>query len=1247
MMMKTSNLYRAILLALAAGLAVPAQALPADPPPPATDDRQAAAQAEPEQVPVQCGEQGCQADGEILLRVRTRGLTEPLTTPDTPRTSPALQPDRRVGVYTEPEHAPGRATALGKWTVQLPNGGLVWATEDPDLGQPQLTVSAGSMVAFDGQRILEPVRFHGYSNYGAFFDRAEVLMFRTTDADMVSPVARVPLRIGPMLEGEWDGSFETPTQLVAGDELVYVVRVHGRDGTHDETFPRRIQLLRPEDVAASRQGLRTRLDRDARTRGMTTEAAEQLSLVESTFGQNSLRLQNIPIYGSRVRVQGRGIPELAQLKINGQNIPVDLERKFVAEYLLPVGEHGFDVEVAGLPGIDGALQRRLDVDVSGRYFFAVALADFTLSGNRKSGAAAQFASDESFAKDSLAEGRLAFYAKGKVRGRYLVTAHADTEEQEVSRMFRNFWDAYPRDLFRRLDPDRYYPVYGDDSITWRDVDTLGKLYLRVDWDKNQFLWGNYATGITGNEFGQYARTLYGAALNWRSPAATALGEPVTQVRAFGSKMQSAPGHSEFLGTGGSLYYLRHTDVLPGSEQVVLEVRDVATGRVENRISLLRGVDYEIDEFQGRILLTRPLAQVTRENLRTLTRDAPLDGYAQMLLVDYEYIPRGFDSGDIAAGVRAKHWFGEHVGVGITYVDENRSGEDYNLAGADLTLQAGRGTYLKLEHARSEATAAPVFFSDNGGLSFTRLNPPTPGISGSARSVEARVNARELGWTSRDWSAGAWWRKVDAGFSVARFDNGFDVVEHGVEVLGDVSESLRLYARATRAERGPESLTQAQITADWRINDFSTLSGELRRIEETRLGGSSAGTLLAGRWNQRIGAALELYAIGQYTLDDDDGRYPKNNALTVGARHQFANQSSLGAEVTTGNRGNAAQINGEYRINPDHSLYGAYTWSTDTTQYDPLFNPRVTPGWTLGQRWRISNQVNLFNESQYLKAPRETGLAHTFGMNFYPGIGWNAGFTLQQASLDTLAGEVERRAVSLNGGRTSEATQWQSKLEWRRDTGAEERTQWVTTNWLSHRVNESLRVAGRFNLSRTRDERNAMAGARFAEGNVGFAYRPWDNTRWMLLGKYTYLYDVSSLGQDGWNMAYYDQRSHVAAIEGVWHPGTRWEFAGKLARREGEVRMGRLEGEWADSAATFAAVQARWGIGDTDWNALGEYRWLKVKHGGTRSGALVALDRDINQHFRIGVGYNFTDFSDNLTDFDYRHRGWFLNVSGRY
>ena len=47
----------------------------------------------------------------------------------------------------------------------------------------------------------------------------------------------------------------------------------------------------------------------------------------------------------------------------------------------------------------------------------------------------------------------------------------------------------------------------------------------------------------------------------------------------------------------------------------------------------------------------------------------------------------------------------------------------------------------------------------------------------------------------------------------------------------------------------------------------------------------------------------------------------------------------------------------------------------------------------------------------------------------------------------------------------------------------------------------------------------------------------------------------------------------------------------------------------------------------------------------RSGALVVVSRYLNPHFKVGVGYNFTDFSDDLTDLSFDHRGTFLNLTG--
>lgn len=1219
-----SPISRRLSLGLASALllALPAAAQPVTP--------------APSPAPIRCEADSCRNDDGLLLRIRDD------SEPELPLPGRTDLPAANV-VPLAPAVTPDVASRGGQFMAELPNGGVVWATEDPTMVPPSLSVQAAATVPFENGRVIRPLRFHSYNNYASFIQKLEVTLYRGTDTDLVTPLARIELPADYVGDAEWSGELPPQIKLRTGDELIYVARAYGAGGAFDETRLQRIQLVTPADFD---RGLQITRENVQKTLGQALDgdSAQDLQLSNSIYGQSMLRLQNIPIHGSRVRLYGRNLEPNSRVRINGQDFPVDLEQKFAAEFLEPVGEHRYDVSVESRDA--PSAQRQLDVDVTGRYLFLVAIADVTVSKNSASGNLQPLAADDRDNDSFLSEGRLAFYLKGKLRGKYLVTAQADTQDRELKYLFRDFTQADAQDVFRRLDPDLYYPVYGDDSTTYRDVDTQGRLYLRVDWDQSQAVWGNYATGITGTEYGQYVRSLYGGALNWRSMKATPLGEARSQLKVFGSEAQSAPGHSEFLGTGGSLYYLRHTDVLPGSEQVVLEVRDRTTGRTETRATLQEGVDYEIDNLQGRLILTRPLAQLTRENVRSITRDMPLDGYDQLLLVDYEYVPLGFSSDDVTYGARGRQWIGDHVAIGGTWIDENRSGENYSLKGADLTLQAGRGTYLKMEQTRTDATAAPVFYSDNGGLSFIRRNPYEGRRSGTASAVEARANLRELGWTTQDWSLGAWWRDVDAGFSVARQDTGLPIQEYGAEFLGYLTDDFSLYGRHTRTEQGDLALEQSQLTAEWRLGNDGQLTGELRRVREEQQLQSVDALLAAIGYRQRFGASWEVYGTGQVTLDDDGGAYEKNDLLTLGARYLFGDRSSVGAEVSGGSRGHGAKVDGEYRMAPDHSLYGSYSYSTDRTGTDPLFDTGLQSGWTLGQRWRLSNQVNVYNESQYLKDRRQdsAGIVHTFGMDFYPAQGWNLGFTIMDGELDSTVGRVDRRAYSVSGGRTDAVAQWNSKLEYRRDSGAEQREQWVTTNRLLYKLNEDWRFALRANYADTEDRIDRLADAKLVETNMGFAWRPHDNTRWAGFGKFTYLYDVASLGQEGGNL--YDQRSQILSLEGIRQLGARWELAGKLASRWGDYRTGRGEGAWLDSRADFAALQLRYRL-FAQWEGLAEHRWLKVREGGVRKGWLVGVDRRVGENFKVGVGYNFTEFSDDMTELKYDQKGFFLNMAGYY
>ena len=142
-----------------------------------------------------------------------------------------------------------------------------------------------------------------------------------------------------------------------------------------------------------------------------------------------------------------------------------------------------------------------------------------------------------------------------------------------------------------------------------------------------------------------------------------------------------------------------------------------------------------------------------------------------------------------------------------------------------------------------------------------------------------------------------------------------------------------------------------------------------------------------------------------------------------------------------------------------------------------------------------------------------------------------------------------------------------------------------------------------------------------------------------------MYDLGSSGQ---GQVRPDERSHIFSLEGIYDLNDKWELGGKYAHREGDVRITRGSGPWFESGAHLAVIRSRYHF-IKKWDALFEYRWLESEtDDDEKHGALVGAYRHLGEYFKIGAGYNFTDFNDDLTRNDYdSNNGWFIDVVGKY
>ena len=1172
----------------------------------------------------------------------------------------------RITVDGEPIDDPGRSSAdIQRCTdVALQRADIRFRFDNLKSDR-RLSVSAEpSAVRFEQTNeewtTGKPVHFQMYANYPAFIDRAEIRIFDENESVRAEPVAVLSV------DNHGVASWRPDTRPFPGParHLKYVLRAYDNAGRFDETATQPLWIIYgsgpdPEAVVTAAS------DGDEAATGeeppAPPQAPERMSddPLYAGYGENELAIRNIALGSGTVNVTGSGIPPGHKVWLAGNLVPVDANGNFVAETILPSGMNTVEVAVLDDDG-NGELFLR-DLEFKDNDWFYVGVADLTLTASDSSGAIEQLEgrnAPNDYDPKSSADGRLAFYLTGKFKDDWHLTASADTEEGPVADIFSNFMDKSPESLFRRIDPDYHYPTFGDDGTVDEAAPTNGKFYVKLSEHDNHALWGNFRADYTDNELARVSRGLYGTNLHYESDSTTSYGERRFAVDGFAAEPGTLGSREEFKGTGGSLYFLGRQDVLTGSERLSIETRDKDTGIVMGVVNLRPVLDYDIDYLQGRILLSEPLSATVDDGL--LVRSSGSSGDEAWLVANYEYTP-GFDDIDtLSTGGQGHVWLNDAIRLGVTASsDDEDNTNNSSLQAADLTVRMSADTWVKLQTGRSDGQVSDTRGSVDGGFEFIGLPPSVlDDADAQAYRADLSVGFGDL-FESMPGRMNLYVQELGAGYSAPGQTTFTDLSQYGGSLNLPVIDRIYIGAKGDVSDQDQGlKTTTGEVNFGYDVTDLITVSSGLRYedredrsllVPVTQEQGERTDAVVQVSYDTRN--RWRTYGFVQNTLSKDEGRN-ENGRYGAGMSYRLSDRLMVDSEVSDGDLGTAGRIGSNYLASDTTSLYLNYALENERTDNGLA---RQRGNLVAGTRTRLSDSTSVFHEERYEHADTQTGLTHATGVSLVPNDRWNFGLNTDVGTLvdrETEA-EIKRRAGGLRVGYGFRSMQLSSAVEYRYDDSEapdgtwSNRTTWLFRNSFKYQLGPDWRLVGKFNHADSDSSDGDYYDGGYSEAVVGYAYRPVKHDRLNVLAKYTYFYNVPTTAQEtGQNVASeFIQKSHVAAADVTYDLTRSWSIGGKYAYRLGQMSLDRENENFFDNNAHLYVARTDWRFG-RNWEGLLEGRILDMPDlEERRTGTLVTLYRYLGDNLKIGVGYSFADFSDDLTDLDYDQRGVFLNIVG--
>lgn len=880
-----------------------------------------------------------------------------------------------------------------------------------------------------------------------------------------------------------------------------------------------------------------------------------------------------------------------------------------------------------------------------------------------------------------ASGRAAFFVKGAIKGSTLLTATYDSEKETRER------------TLAAIDPEKYYPVMGDQSTNGNETKSSFPLYIRLDNGSNYALLGDFTTGdgfsskeglnnANVRNLGLYNRSMSGI----RSHVQKA--DSQLDVFAMHDSLKQAVEEYRANGTSGP-FSVANLNVVENSEKLEIIVRDRNNpSTIISTRELVRFTDYSFEPFSGRILLGSPLASFD-ENLNPVS-----------LRITYE-----LDGGGESAwvyGVSGQKALTQKIEIGGNYIKDESVADPQTTS---ITTVPGQGA-----RELRELTSANLNykFNESSSLVAEVASTQSATVSNDIRGSAYRLEFSGEGVREKESSEALSWNvKTYIGDSEEAFHNPASSFSDGrrefawdgaVDLTQDVTLITAAKSSLNKADDTARD-TQA-IYLEKRVNDQETVTMGVRHLDQTAgaprsYSTSSSSSIVSGQgsiyssdglnpagagfWGTNIGVdpvtgqplsmltgellpsnssveALDVWRkqLGIYRKHDehlstsyevgvDEGFVDHDAWAAFSANYQY-NDWKLGGRVETPT--DQILLFADYSLNDTTTIYSRLENTNGLSSGSNVYSNTENLTFIMGLKktevdgLETFSEYRLKNEASGSSSENATGIRNT--KEIAPGV--KASFGAER--LKVLDGDG-RSASALTGAIESDKNGWRSKasLEWRElersktSTTNDSKVSWLNTLHISKKLNKEWTGLAKNYLLVT-DSRDKSGRQLQNKFQLGLAYRPAHRNDFDALFRYENKQERNE------ELAPIEKRlAHVVSSHLNYHPQPAVWVMGRIAAKSVEESLIGVDDKyraWLVSGRIIHDLPKGFDLG-----LMGSL--MGSPDGDSRQHAIgVESGYNVADNVWVSLGYNFKGFKDkDLTGSDYTSKGTYLRVRAKF